>query len=226
MVDSLYNIWMDDDYAYCATSSGLDVVELDTEVSYAFAENDVGYTAVWASSTNVYLGTSNSGIRYLSKSNIFNGDITNEVFEYRTYPDITNNNVKYLHGNNNNNMICCTISGVDIIRISTSSGTSTLVAGAEKCFATPDHDYYYYTVSGTNYSINKLSNNTEDWTVPNVSYTTASGFLSNASSIKDFFVTEHTSVTSNKNTLFVATDNGIYVYDEGLDLYELYDITT
>jgi len=88
---------------------------------------------------------------------------------------------------------------------------------------TPTNDYYYYTVSGTEYwSINRLNGNTSDWSLPDTYYTTGSGFLGDVTCLVDFYVTEHTATSGINNTLFLATDNGVYVYDEGANLYNIY----
>jgi hypothetical protein len=81
---------------------------------------------------------------------------------------------------------------------------------------TPNYDYYYYTVDNIdNWILHRLNGNNSNWIDPDIIYTTGSGFLSDSTCIKDFYVTEHTSMSGVNNTLFLSTDYGVYVYDEG-----------
>jgi hypothetical protein len=139
-------------------------------------------------------------------------------------PFITSNSVRYIHGNSNK-LICCTVEGVDIIRRDSNYITHTNVLGATKCFVTPNYDYYYYTVSGTtNWYLNRLNNNTSDWTTSDIVYTTGSGFLSDSVAIKDFYVTEHTSISGLNNTIFLIADDGVHIYDEGSNDHIIYRV--
>lgn len=213
-MSGLRQIWTDTDYVYAATSSGLDVINIATEQTQSFASEPAGYNTVWADEDYVFVGTTNSGIKFLAKSAIGPADISSELTIYAQSPDLVSNNVKYVHGNSTK-LICCTLDGVNIIRRDSHYITKATVSGASKCFVTPDYDYFYYLVSGTNdWTLNRLNENRSDWYNADIIYTTGSGFLENVTEIKDFYVTEHTSTSGNYNTLFLATDNGAYVYDE------------
>lgn len=222
LTDVLYGIqiFTDSLYVYAVTSSGLDIISIDTEDRICFIQ-PVGYvfTTVWADDDAVFLGTSVSGIKVLNKYDI---EVEPSIYDFVSYPDITNNNVSYLHGNNRK-MACCTDNGVSLIRLDTGYITKTFVAGAKKCFVTPNYNYCYYTVEASSYwSINKLINNTTDWTTPSIYYRTGEGFLTSVTCLLDFYVTEHTSLSGVNNTLFLATDNGVYVFDEGTRNYNIY----
>jgi hypothetical protein len=210
----LNQIWTDETYVYAATTSGLDVIDIETEQRASFATSATGYTTVWASSDQVFLGSS-AGVKILNKSSIGPVEISSAVHNYQNAPLLPDDNVNYIHGNSNK-LICCTVDGVAIIRRDSGYVTKTTISGSNKCFVTPEHDYYYYTVSGTeHWYIHKLNGNTNDWTTPDVVYTTGSSFIAPATNLKDFYVTEHTSISGIDNTLFLATDYGIHVYDEG-----------
>jgi hypothetical protein len=217
-LSGLYNIWTDENYVYAATSSGLDVISLDTEESVSFTTRASGYTTVWANDTHVFLGTSDDGIKYLPKSRIIPGEINSRVLNYVKEPDLISNNVKYIHGNENKFM-CCTEAGVNIVRPSTGYITSTAISGALKCFVTPGEDYFYYMTSS---SIYRLDGNAGFWSSADRVYTTGSGFLATGTSLNDIYVTEHTSVSGIDNTLFVVSDFGAHVYDEGSGYFVLF----
>jgi hypothetical protein len=143
---------------------------------------------------------------------------------YAQTPDLTSDNVRYIHGNDTR-LVCCTDAGVNIIRRDSSYITKATISGAMKCFVTPDYDYYYYTVEDTSSSIwylYRLNGNTGDWASSDVTYSTGTGFLRDATNISDMYVTEHTSTAGSNNTLFLATLSGVYVYDEGTAEYFIF----
>ena len=221
-VETLNQIWTDETYVYAATSAGLKIIDIETE-NVVSNEYSYAYTTVWANDDTIFLGTSESGIKVLNKSFIVQGEIYTGLIDYVSEPDITNNSIKYLHGNYHK-LMCCTSSGVDIIGLVTHYIThTTITGGAKKCFAA-ENDKFYYTVSGTNNQyIHRLDSNTGDWTTPDHTYTTGVDFLSSASGINDIYVTTGTSLyNSDYNTLFTATDYGIHVIDEGAEVYAIY----
>jgi hypothetical protein len=219
--EGLYQIWTDDQYVYAATSSGLDVISIETEERVSFATNPEGYTCVSSDSEKIYAG-SKYGIKCIDKEDVGHSELAYYTNDYQRYPFLNSDEVFYLYGNENK-LICSTIEGINIIRKDSGYITKTSVSGAKKCFVTPNYDYYYYTVSGTsNWQLCRLNGNTSDWADSDIVYTTGSGFLHSATCLNDFYVTEHTSISGVNNTLFVATDIGIYVYDEGSGDYAVF----
>lgn len=218
-IGELNQIWTDENYVYAATSNGLNIIDIETEEIIS-KEQSYPYTTVWADNDTVFLGTNGYGIKSLAKSIIAPGEIFVGLNNYVSEPDITNNNINYLHGNYHK-LMCCTISGVDIIGLDTHYITHTTIsAGAKKCFAA-ENDKFYYTVSGT--TIHRLDSNNGDWITPDHTYTTGSTFLSSASGINDIYVTAETSLAGNEyNTLFVSTDYGVHIQDEGTGVYAIY----
>lgn len=214
--EGLYQIWTDNLYVYAATSSGLDVISVETEQRVSFATNPYGYTTVWSDNDYVFVGTNDSGIKVFRQNDVGPAEIAPSLLDYTSVPDLTSNEIKYIHGNTDK-LVCCTAEGVDTIHRGSSYRTHTTISGAKKCFITPNYNYVYYTVSGTDntWSINRLNDTSSNWQVPDIVYTTGSGFLTEATCLNDFFVTEHTSISGTNNTLFIATDVGVYVYDEG-----------
>ena len=215
----LYQVWTDESYVYAATISGLDIISIETETSYSYVSFYGGFTSVWASDNRIFVGTNDAGIKVLSKEDIIPGDITVSLEDYVLWPDINSNNINYLHGNDSK-IICCTLSGVDIIRRDSFYITHYLTPPGfvpKKCFVTPKFDYFYYTLSGTEeFTLNMLRGNTSNWILPDVTYKCGEGFLSEDSVIYDMFVTEHTTISGGEyNTLFLATDKAVVVYDEG-----------
>lgn len=195
----------------------MDIVDIVTEYSKTFISKTTGYTTVWSDSEKVFIGTHDSGIKFFLQSDVIYPNVIPTIYDFVEFPDLTDNDIRYIHGNSNK-LICCTVDGVDVIRRDTGYRTYTEVSGAMKCFITPKYDYLFYVVSGTNsWTINRLNNNTSNWTTPDIVYTTGEGFLSEDSIIYDIFVTEHTSIISEglDNTLFIATDKAVVVYDCG-----------
>ena len=218
----LYQIWIDGDYVFAATSSGLDVIDIETE-KIVSREQSYSYTTVWSNTDTIFLGTNTNGIKYLNKSFIGPAEISTGLCDYASIPDITSNDIKYLHGNYHK-LMCCTSLGVDIIELNTHYITHTTISGsAKKCFAA-ENDKFYYTVSGTNNQyIHRLDSNTGDWITPDHTYTTGVGYLTNVSGINDIYVTAGTSLAgSDYNTLFTATDYGAVILDEGTGEYAIY----
>lgn len=220
-IETLNQIWTDETYVYAVTSRGLNIIDIETE-NVVSNEYSYAYTTVWANDTTLFLGTYENGIKSLDKSFIVLGEIYTGLVDYVSEPDITNNNIKYLHGNYHK-LMCCTSSGVDIIGLDTHYITHTTIsAGAEKCFAA-ENDKFYYTTSGINYYLHRLDSNTGDWINPDHTYTTGIGCLTNASGINDIYVTAGTSLAGNDyNTLFLATNNEMIVLDEGTGVYAVY----
>lgn len=221
-------IWTDSDYVYIVTSSGLEIYDLTSQLLGAAAYNISGYSSVWASDNYIYIGTFGAGIKKLYKPSIVIDvvaptNINDYITDYFKHPDITSDTINYIHGNYNK-LFVCTTAGVDIIRTDSLYITHyTTISGdsALKCFVA-ETDNFYYTVSGidSNYYIHRLGHNTSDWSEPDYIYVTGSGVLNDASMITDLYVSAGTSVSgSNFNTLFLATDVGIYVIDEGSDDY-------
>jgi hypothetical protein len=220
---TLNQIWTDDNYVYMAINLGCYFVDVDTETTVAFINHDGGFNSVWAGDEGVFFA-SNEGIKYITTANV-SGDetipvnLTGYVQEYER-DDLTDERVRYIHSNGDR-MIACTASGVDIIRHDPRYIFKTYTSSARKCFAATNSKYYY-TTSGTGWAVNRVDNGASDWTSPDASYTT-SGIFSSASRLNDIFVTAGTSTAGPEyNTLFVATDIGAYVYDEGENRYLIF----
>jgi ligand-binding sensor domain-containing protein len=219
--EGLYQIWTDAQYVYAATTSGLNIIDIETEQRVSFATNPNGYTTVWSSASKVYVG-SNRGIKVLNKSEIGPAEIVSKLHDYQRAPTLTSDSVRYIHGNENK-LICCTVEGVNVVKIDSNYVYGTSVSGAQKCFITQGYNYCYYTVSGTSdWQLHRVDNPLGNWQGSTAVYSTSSGFLANATCLNDIYVTEHTSVSGSYNTLFIATDFGVYVYDEGTSRYVVY----
>jgi hypothetical protein len=209
---------MDPQYVYAATSSGLSIVDIETEEQISFASYADGFSSVWADDDYVYLGTTASGVMSLSKVYVGLVDLSSYVEPFLSYPDITCNQINYIHGNSNK-LILCTVSGVDIMRKDSLYITHTYISTPQKCFVTENYDYFYYTISGSTWSLNRLNNNRSNWTYADKTYFAGENFLAGVEKITDFFITEHTSTSGTNNTIFITTDIDVRVYDEGSEEY-------
>lgn len=205
------NIWTEEPYIYKATSSGINIYDLGTEALVSMAYWDGGINSVWADTDYVFMATTNSGILWFSVSTISGSpDVTDQLAVYKNYPDITNEHVNYLHGAGS--YLCATtISGVDNINLTTSSGIYTTVSGAQKCYQT-ESGRFYYDIGN---SLNVVYDNTQDWINPGYVYSTGDGIIPIGIEINDVFVTEGTSAyQSSDNVIFLATTSGAVVIEE------------
>jgi len=222
----LNQIWTDDDYVYAATSSGLDIIEIESEQRYAYITYGGGFTTTWADSTKVYLGTTASGVKYINKTCI-SGSIVSPyelsicLTDYLNTPDILSDQIIYIHGNGGY-LAISTASGIDAKGPSVSG--YTYVGLASKVFATSLGEVYYITGSGTNKQVNVVDEINGYWSEPDTIYTTNSFILGNVD-LFDMFVTEGTSDTGVSNTLFLATSSGVYIIDEELYTSNIYYTT-
>lgn len=201
---------MDGLYVYAATSDGLDIYDLDSESRYAYTSYSGGFKTVWSSTDTVYLGTTNSGIKYLDKTTISGSviapyDLSTHLGDFKKEPNITSNNIKYIHGNDDQ-LLCCTDAGVDYYKLGSQGFRSyTELAGADKCFMSTQSAYY--TVSGTEtWELNRVDVMLCDWEEPSHAYVTGSGILEQGIGINDIYATS--------NNLFVSTTSGVYIIDE------------
>lgn len=222
---TINQIWADNKYVYVATVSGLSIVDIETEHTCAYITYSNGYSTVWSYDNKVFLG-SLYGIKTINQEAAISGEMKSYVTDYIRAPFITSDNVKYIHGNKDK-LICCTINGVDIIRRNSGYTTHSIVGGAQKCFITPNYSHCYYTIYSTpSWVLCRVDENTKDWITPDITYTTGSGFIINSNKINDFYITEHTSISGVNNTIFLAADDGIYIYDEGISINKFYTIST
>lgn len=226
----LNQIYTDENYAYASTTSGLDIYDIVSESKYAYINHDNGFNTVWANDSKVFVGTTNSGIKYVNKTCI-SGSITDPIDLYTClnnfsdltyYHNLTSDNIQYLHGSGD--IICAvTNSGVDVVKLDPQSYRSyTTISGGQKCFMTSTGKFYYTLISGTVWSLNRVNYCLWDWSEPDKAYITGGGIFEAGISLNDVFVTENTSSTTIDNTLFVATSSGIYVIDEETENYNIY----
>ena len=206
----------DNGYLYAATDVGLVIIDVDSEEEIARVSSTV-CTSVWNSDTLIFMGTSASGIYALDKSTISIGvSLTNYAYQYRAYPNLTDNYVKYLHGQSD--YLCVTTAaGVDFIWISINDRDSRTIANTHKCYVCSDGKTYY-TTSGTPNKIYR-SNVPLGVKYPPIVYTCGSGYLGAVPNVQDIYVTERTSSVETmlwpENTLFIAASGSAFIFDEG-----------
>lgn len=136
------SIWSSASYIFQPTLSGVTVYNSDASsiVSHILAPSGIGTAnSVWADDDYLYISTTSGGIY---KSDLATIEIAPQMIPYLDYPTITNDSVRYIHGNNNQ-LCIVTISGVDHINITTGSGIYTLCDDSYKCFQTISGTFYY-----------------------------------------------------------------------------------
>ena len=222
---NVHQIFSDNTHVYAVADTGLNIYDIVTEDLYAYIIYNDGFNTVWKNSSNIYVGTTNSGIKSVAMTTVSGGNLTQHLSTEYQSPKITSNNIKYIHGYNSSILIC-TNSGVDYISIENPQTfySSTIVDNAYKCFLTSKAGYY--TISGTEWSINKRNVLLTDWIEPNVSYVTGSGIFAEGISLNDIYITEGTSSNGTSNCIFCATSSGVYVIDEGAPGFEEYAVYT
>jgi len=216
-VDSALNqVWQDINYAYAATSEGLDIIDINSTEKIAYVSLVGGFSTIWASEDTIYLGT-NGGVKYLSKSSIL-GDSASPInltafLNSYTYYAPASTDVRYIHGFENKLSIV-TASGMDLVD-NTSGGfkSSTSNTKIGKCFSTADRSVYYTVNNASINGVFKVNSYLFDWDTPDISYVTDDSFLPNVV-INDIFITLQTASSGVNNTIFVATSSGVYIFDE------------
>lgn len=225
----LYQIWTDSSYVYAATSEGLKIYDITSESQYAYVTYSGGFNTVWANDGKVFVGTTDDGVKYINKTCI-SGSVgspydlitcLNDFSDLTYYHELTSDDIRYIHGSGD--VLCVvTNSGVDVVKIDPQSYRShSLVNNAKKSFMTGNKKFYY-TVSGTEWALNRVDSCLCDWFVPDKSYTTGGGILPAGEKINDIFITENTASDGVSNTIFCATSSGVYIIDGGSDQYIIY----
>lgn len=221
---TLNQVWQDSEYAYAATSGGLDILDINSTEKVAYVPWPSGFSTIWASEDTIYLGT-DDGVKYLNKSSIL-GDSASPInliafLNSYTYYAPTSTYIKYLHGFENKLSIV-TASGMDLVD-NTSGGfkSSTSNPNIGKCFSTVDRSVYYMVNNAAINGVFKVNSYLFDWTTPDVSYITGESFLPDVE-INDIFITLQTASSGISNTIFVATSSGVYIFDEDSDRVDHY----
>lgn len=224
----LNQIWSDNNYVYAAITFGMDIISMSAEQKIAYIEHKLGFNTVWANDTRVYLGTTFSGIKYVDKTCV-SGTIGNPInlitclVDYASPFGISSQTIKYIHGSGDDYLMCCTDAGVDVYHMKMTKYRSThFTTAAQKCFMTSTGKFYYTSVSGNEWALNRVDKPLWDWVVPDCSYTTGGDILLAELEINDIFITENTASNTTDNTVFIATTSGVYVIDEGSLDYVIY----
>lgn len=223
-----YQVWTDADYAYAVSSNGMVVYDVTTGSEYAYVTYSGGFNTVWVNDDKVFVGTTDSGVKYINKTCI-SGSVgspydlftcLNDFSDLTYYHSLTSDNIRYIHGSGD--VLCVvTDSGVDVVKIDPQSYRSyTSLSGAKKCFMTSSGRFYYMTLDVLYVMYTCLY----DWTEANKEYTVGSGIFESGIELNDIFVTEQTSSDSTSNTIFMATTSGAYVIDEETEDYNTYYI--
>jgi hypothetical protein len=206
------NIWSTTSYVFKSTASGVNIYNTSTELlTHRIVWLD-GTSAVWADNDYLYFGTTSSGIYRIATTSISGSfDLTSYIGLYKAHPDITSNNINYLHGGGS--YICVTTdSGVDHFKLNAPHNRIyTIVSGTGKCYQTTTGRFYYVLAD----SLNVMYDNSSNWVTPDYSYNVGAGIVPAGISINDVYITEGTSQYSGTdNVIFIATTAGAVVIEE------------
>ena len=221
-------IYTDSNYVYAAYSEGLDIIDIFSELRVAYIDYNYGFTSVCGDDSNVYFGTLYDGLFCIGKATISGNSavpycLNDGYFSANLRFQTQSNEIKHLFLTNNNLSIV-TVEGIDVINFSDQGYRSyTTLSGVTKSFITNKNELYYISYNNEyKYQINKINSTMCDWQSSDTVYEPGKSFMLNDVIINDVFVTENTSKLNNFNTLFVATSDGCYVYDEGTEECEIY----
>jgi len=206
------NVWTTDLYIFQATSSGVDVYDTTTQTITARAPWASGVGSVWASDTYLYFGTTNSGVQSVAITSISGTyDLSGAISTYKTYPEITGKNVRYLHGEGD--YVCLTtVSGVDHIKISTDDRIYTTTTTATKCFQTSTGEFYY--IDDTLYAVYDNSNDWGPTSSGVYEYDKGDDYTIYDEIINDMYIVEGASFPVAPNLIFLATTSGTILIEE------------
>lgn len=224
----LNQIWSDNNYVYAAITFGMDIISMSAEQKIAYIEHKLGFNTVWANNTRVYVGTTFSGIKYFNKTCVSGtvGDPNNLItclVDYSSPFGISSQTIRYIHGSGDDYLMCVTTAGVDVYHMKMTKYRSThSTTHAQKCFMTSNGKFYYTSVSGSEWSLNRVDKPLWDWTIPDYIYNTGGDILPAGLKINDIFITENTASNTIDNTVFIATTSGVFVVDEGNSNYVVY----
>ncbi len=205
-------------FTYAVTTSGLDIVDLNTGLLYAYINTPGGFSAVWGNNDKIYLGTS-SGTKYIAKTCLNSISSPPEDISFCLNDYCKSSEVRYIHGCGNLISVVTT-ENISITNQVPQGYTSTATNyNITKCFVVPNK--LYYITSGTSWTINVLDYLACDWEEPSRYYTTG-GLLASGIELNDIFVTYNTSGVPDNNTIFVATSSGVYIIDDGNTDYSIF----
>lgn len=223
----LRQVWVDQNYAYGATASGLNIIDLETNSIIAYTYEETGFTTLWGSNDIIYLGTLDDGVKYIEKSSISGtenspNDLTSFVESYNYYYNVGSTNIKYIHGNNNT-LAVVTSNGIDILNNEYTGYKSSLSnTNVTKCFLTSNCEVYYIIQEPSVNKVAMVNTCLCDWTLPDTVYLNDGTIIGDDVGITDIFVTTNTSISGGSNTMFIATSSGAYVVDEDSLGYDNY----
>ena len=179
---TLYQVYTDANYVYAATSVGLGIYDIASEEKCAYINNSNGFSTVWGNDSVVFVGTTISGLKYLNKTCISGSivepyDLFTCLIDYTEY-SLTSDGINYIHGNNDL-LLCCTTSGVDVVKTGLQSYRSytTISGGARRCFMTSSGKFYYTTTSGNVGFLNRVNSCLWNWNTPDYYYSTNGDIL-------------------------------------------------
>ena len=156
---SLYkNIWMQGDYIYHTTASGVDVYDDDASSVIDHIEVPSPSTSVWADDSFVYIGTTAHGI--------YRAVVSGVAVPFAAIPNATGNRNTYIHGSGD--FLCSTTSGgvdrYDLTLVPPAGRISSPHLNTNKCYQTTSGTLYYIENNSlADVDENDLGGRLRDW---------------------------------------------------------------
>lgn len=189
---------------YLVGSSGVLVIEIATLEQKSYLEG-TNFTCVWTNEVTpfIYLGTTNSGVLQLLKP-VPEGDLAGKAYKVLSEPSLINNNVLALHGQDKDNYIVGTATGVSVCTPQTVASSSTL-SPVLSVVLTERLDAYY---SGQFGVYGKKGPVIASWGVADVVFDLGSTPALNAVPVTDLDVTYQ----EDDPVIAAATPSGVVIY--------------
>ncbi len=218
----LYEIHSDNNYTYAATSTGIEIIDIVSELPVCSGIRTGGFNSIAGNDETIYMGTNNSGIFCFDKVDVSTGDISSYIYSLNSLYLPSSNNIRSLSINGNDLAVVTDI-GMDIIGMARGKEFkgSTTASGIFKSFLTSKKEVYYLE-NTPGYALCKHSPYSCNWDRPGEKYVPKKSFLEWEVTLNDLFITENTTKNKKQNTIFLTTSSGIYVYDEESKILDIY----
>lgn len=201
---SFRNVFIDETYYYNTVNTILQIYLIESETLINTANYPPPIICMWSNSEYLFLGTS-EGVLRINKDNFSAPDLISVTETYKSYPEITGNNIVDIHGNDHC-VALCTNGGVDFFNLTGHEERSYIeTGGAKHCYVITNRDIYY----STNHYIYHV-NPVPPLFYPEIIFSAGSGILADCSYIDDFKVTLKNGIRN----YFIQTDLGIYTIEE------------
>jgi hypothetical protein len=157
----------DSDYYYVIGTSGMVIVDQNTNIERGYLPFSGGFNAVWAkASSAVYLGADSGMYRFIKPPTLSGQDVSSYLGLHRTTPELNSNEVLAIDGLDNNNIIVGTSSGVTYFKDNSVFKDNSYYPVSSVKLLEEGPTLYY----GGSFGIASIEAPTSDWTSSDIDY--------------------------------------------------------